>query len=736
MFTRFRGFAVALSVAVALTAATGASAEVPDVVDQIPPDAQLFVATQPLEDLSREVAAFGDQLGLRMPQLSDPLATLRQMTGIQEGVDETRGIALVALSLPVPALPEGQGPPQPPGPPEAVILVPVDDYDAFLGNFGASGDQADQPTQVRIQGRPTFVKQAGEWAVLSPMQPVVANFQPAGDGDDAADHFLEHAGDLGGSILNESEALFYLDFAALAQDLRPLVEAGISEAREQAKAQADDPATPDAETIEALFDAYSQAVDAVLRDGQAITAGINLDDTGFALSAAAQFEPGSELANAFDQAPEQSPSLNRLPNRPFLVATSLDFSTIPFTDWLQGLVDALPEDSPWRAMIGSGASLDLGGDRQQQALYAPEMGGGGGGPGGGPFGMMGPSLFNGVTVYPTDQPEELIEQNRQALESLKDVDLGEGQASYDVEYEENALEVEGRPVHRYRVRFEDIPPQQMQQFGPFAAFLSQGLSGYVTHTENAVIVTSSTDQNLLLQAVEAAAGDGNLATDAGVERVRQLLPPNRIGETYIGVGPIMEIAAQFMGMFAPQQQEIEVPQDVPPIANSISVNAGGLHTQLLIPSETITAIRDLVQQFTGGGGPPITLLQSGAAGPGAAAPGASPASSGGVMELTTDNFQQIVNQAPMPVVVDFWAPWAGEAKAQEPVLQKVAEQYGQQIVAGKVNIDENPQLQQQYNIEAIPTLLIFQNGQIAKRIVGLTYEEKLSENIDEVLGNN
>jgi thioredoxin 1 len=87
------------------------------------------------------------------------------------------------------------------------------------------------------------------------------------------------------------------------------------------------------------------------------------------------------------------------------------------------------------------------------------------------------------------------------------------------------------------------------------------------------------------------------------------------------------------------------------------------------------------------------------------------------VKLTDGNFQQIVSGA-QPVLVDFWAEWCGPCRMVAPSVEQLAREFAGRAVVGKLNVDENPQTAQRYNVMSIPTLFIFKNGEIVDRMVG------------------
>ena len=103
-----------------------------------------------------------------------------------------------------------------------------------------------------------------------------------------------------------------------------------------------------------------------------------------------------------------------------------------------------------------------------------------------------------------------------------------------------------------------------------------------------------------------------------------------------------------------------------------------------------------------------------------------------IVSLTKENFAQEVLKSPVPVLVDFWAEWCGPCKMIAPVLGELADEYDGRIKIGKVNIDNEQALAGEYGIRAIPTLLLFHNGQVAEQIVGLRSKRDLKASFDKV----
>lgn len=103
------------------------------------------------------------------------------------------------------------------------------------------------------------------------------------------------------------------------------------------------------------------------------------------------------------------------------------------------------------------------------------------------------------------------------------------------------------------------------------------------------------------------------------------------------------------------------------------------------------------------------------------------------LEITDSNFEETVLKSDKPVLVDFWAAWCGPCRMVGPIIDELSEEYEGKAIVGKVDIDSNQQYAAQFGVRNIPTVLVFKNGELVERKVGVSSKNDYAQALDSLI---
>ena len=103
------------------------------------------------------------------------------------------------------------------------------------------------------------------------------------------------------------------------------------------------------------------------------------------------------------------------------------------------------------------------------------------------------------------------------------------------------------------------------------------------------------------------------------------------------------------------------------------------------------------------------------------------------LEITDATFEEQVLNSEKPVMVDFWAAWCGPCRMVGPIIDEISDEYDGKAIVGKVDIDANQEFAAKYGVRSIPTVLVFKNGEVVERKVGVSPKNAYSDALDAVL---
>ncbi|BAM02252.1 hypothetical protein [Phycisphaera mikurensis] len=633
----------ALRTSVALAAAASftlpaAAGSLADAMDAAPADAEVVVAFPSMQGFSSMVARLAEATGLDDEGTDDLLGGFKREFGMTAGVDDAGAGLLVLRGLNEGMTAEaarmagggddddGEAPD-----PVAWLVVPVTDYEAFVGGLEKPGEgdaagAAAMPegvTAVMLDGSPSAVRKVGGHAVLSERAEDVAAYEAAG----AAAAALETVGGYAPGE-GEPDAAVYVNVAALREGFHAVTEAMVAEAADAGPMQSD----PAAQLGAAFAPLYARGVDALVAsvDGLLVTAEMTPDRVS--LDAAMAVKAGSPAAAYLtDGRSDPLALLASLPDEPFLTAQVSDLSAIDLPALLEAVAGSVREaaaavganggDEAVAGAIAAAVDTYLAmvmpaadATAYAQVNYASD-----------PQAMMTGGIFQTLTATAAPDPAALraafprqiasmeedlapaLAELMTALQAAGDAEDPPAEVAITSSFNADALTLAGTPVDQYQVSVA-LPPEALEGMGQ-AGFLmgNAGMSGFAAAADGVFLQTASAEPAFMEKALLARRG-GDAATLGGnpsLAGAPAALPDGLVSAGYLSLQGLAEMANPFMMMFMAEAEPLDVPAALPPVAMGIGMEpaageaAGGqdLGIRLNVPVEMLEFVRDTWQRM-------------------------------------------------------------------------------------------------------------------------------------------
>lgn len=570
-----------------------------DVLDEVPADALAVLRINHLEQLNTKVAKMAKTFGLDEinPEMKDPLAAALEKGHMTKGVDKSGDAALVIFAPPEhhkhkktadDVAPDANaGPDADHEEPLGVALVPVTDYDAFLGNFTKSdeavGGEITAVKDPENGGKTMYVAHRGKYAVLS----------------DKKDHIhSDHNGiKLGGESANEAtskDMVFFFNMPVLRERSLPELKSHRKEWLTELHKQLDQQAQlkPFIPTVDTAYEEVLDAAEGFLGDADAILFSLNITDEGFAGSGLVDFKADSKWGKVAQslKAGDQ-PLLAGLPNVKYFAfgGSSMDPNGLKevINDNLNPIIKKLNESDnkigQKLASVLETAKSAIGASNHSVAgIVVPTK----------PLGQE--SIFQTIGASYGDA-RELSSAQKKMMTQLNELmaEAPNQAAKSKVVFGEKKT-VDGADLDTYTTKFEfdENDPKGMQAQQMMAMLYGpNGLTGsFGAVNDKTFVVAQGASDELLKQLIDSAkGGEDALSANEGVKMVSAQLPKHSSLVYYVELDNIVSTAVRYAQGFG-LPIKIKLPHDQPPIGVAVGSYGSSIRVDSFVPAQTVQSL--------------------------------------------------------------------------------------------------------------------------------------------------
>ncbi|HEY8665715.1 MAG TPA: hypothetical protein VIL86_03575 [Tepidisphaeraceae bacterium] len=554
----------------------GAARAGAQVMNLVPSDAMIVLKVNHLKETSDKMGNLAKEFGLAatVPEAADPLAAMQKRSGINAGVNNKGEMALAVM------MPAEDG-----DKPKVLVLVPVSDYKAFIGNFADAKTEGEITTFTTPRmHQPTYAADWNGYAALSDTQDLLAK-KPDG---------LKVQGAAAAKEMAAKDIVFYANIKTIAAKVLPELKAHRAEALE--KAVADFTKQPGMEEYAPVFRAFmNQAMNVAqgyLHDAESATVGFDFGTDGIAVTAMSEFTAGTYSANLVKGLKGAGTDLAGLPDVKYFAfgGMSVDPKTFTqaFNDFMTPISKELANSGPGgkaiNDMVESGKKA-IAATKSAAFAYAVPA-------------AQGEGYSQQVVVSQGDA--KVI----QAVQKEQIKTVGELLTSFAKEGEKPPMEFVVQPEAKtvgdlkldgfeMKLHFDPNDPQAQQtQRMLQMIYGGEGLSGVFGAVNDKVFISATgAPPELLAKTIESAKQGGDtLSAKKHVQGVSDKLPKDRILVEYVALDNIANTALDF----AKQQQiplDVKIPENLPPLGFSIGCEGNALRGDVFLPTETV---KDLI----------------------------------------------------------------------------------------------------------------------------------------------
>ncbi len=591
------GLAPSLTFAQAAPAAPAAAPTITATLDQAAEGAEVVIVVPSMSGLSEAIAAFGTETGLARlaPEFDDTLTTFKRQMGWLEGVDDEGPMLVVVTGLAdaIKAEIGGQS-----AKPNAVMLVPVADYPAFVAQLG--GDPAADVSMVNLDGSDGYAKKLNGYAVMGETLEQVQAYAAGNNGKAVA----EALGPMVTGYLNGGDALIYVDLAALAPTLNLAIDEGLKEIQAEMNDPNNQMPAGMKGSADAMIGLYEESARTVIDGTDKLLLSMDFGDDGLGMTISSQLTDGSELAGFFTPAAAKAKAstsgelLAALPDQPYIYASAMDATQFGLAAMVEKVINAMgaAEDAGFLAMYRDSIATMKDIKGVASVFYAPEA-----------AAMMGGGFYTSLTVYDVADAQAFVAQQKTNFEKLAEMKLAipameagqpDQEMTFTSTYTQKALVIDGVEVDQFQVNL-NLPPEMMQQFGPMAMLMGNaGTGGYIAAKDGKVLVSTVTDPQLITRGLQAVGNADGFGSAGNVATLRENnLPDPASMEAYVSFDGIANTVNPFLLMFSPNGEQVEVPENLPPLAMGGASDGEAVSLRMFIPHALVKFGADTYEQF-------------------------------------------------------------------------------------------------------------------------------------------